>query len=357
MHVLVLFPQLYIAEISPKNLRGLFGNMNQLAITVGILLVQALGIGLRYEWLSLIGLVIILLFVTLTSITLHESPRWLISKGKDSQTINRALIWLRGSNCNVIEEKAEIKSHLASEVKLKFTEQMRALKARPVYHPIILAALLMFFQQFSGINAVVFNGELLLKEADVDNAAVMATITIGVTQVVGSLVGAILTDILGRKVLLITSGLTMCLSMGLLSIYELDLSCNDDYDLQPLAITAMMFYIIGYAIGWGPLPWLMTSEIIPMKARGIGVGIATCVNWICAAIVLGFFGSYENLVKPWGAFLTFSIICLLSAIFVRVFIPETKGKSLEQIEEIFNKGLKRKSTDDEEHVPLLSKTI
>ena len=356
MHVLVLFPQLYIAEISPKNLRGLFGNMNQLAITVGILLVQALGIGLHYEWLSLIGLVIILLFVTLTSMTLHESPRWLISQGKNPQA-NKVLKWLRGSNSNVSEEVTEIKSQLANEVKLKFTEQMRALKARPVYHPIILAALLMFFQQFSGINAVVFNGELLLKEADVDNAAIMATIAIGVTQVVGSLVGAILTDILGRKVLLITSGLTMCLSMGLLSIYELDLSCNDDHDLQPLAITAMMFYIIGYAIGWGALPWLMASELIPMKARGIGVGIATCVNWICAAIVLGFFGSYENLVKPWGAFLTFSIICLLSAIFVRIFIPETKGKSLEQIENFFNKGLKRIHTDSEEHIPLLTKTI
>ena len=337
--------------------------MNQLAITVGILLVQALGIGLSYEWLSLIGLVIILLFVTLTSMTLCESPRWLISQGKNSQA-NKVLLWLRGRNSIniVIEEKTEIESQLVKEIKQPFTEQIKALKARPVYHPLILAVLLMFFQQFSGINAVVFNGELILEDASVGDAAVMATITIGVTQVVGSLVGAILTDILGRKVLLMISGITMCLSMGLLSIYfskneplcspPTDSKCKDN--LYPLAITAMMFYIIGYAIGWGALPWLMASELIPMKARGVGVGIATCVNWICAAIVLGFFGSYEDLVKPWGAFLTFSIICLSSAIFVAVFIPETKGKSLEQIEEIFNKDLKH--TDNKEKIPLLSKS-
>ena len=165
---------------------------------------------------------------------------------------------------------------------------------------------------------MIFNGQQIIEQADVSNAAVMAIITIGVAQVVATLVGVILTDhdILGRKILLITGGLTMCLSMAVLSVYDLlnnkpycdpphDSKCIDN--LQPLAITAVMFYIVGFSIGWGALPWLMASELIPMRVQGAGVGIATCVNWICAAIVLGFFGIYQNLIKPWGTFLTFCI--------------------------------------------------
>ena len=319
--------------------------MNQLAVTIGVLLVQALGIGLSYDWLSVIGLVIMLLFVPLTSLTLRESPRWLISQGKSLQA-GKVLAWLRGPNFNVNEEQMEIEAQLANEEKLTYGEQMKALATRPVFHPLVLAILLMFFQQFSGINAVIFNGQQIIEQAGVSNAAVIASITIGVAQVVATLVGVILTDILGRKILLITGGITMCLSMAVLSIYDLLKNkpyCHPPHDpkfidnLQPLAITAVMFYIVGFSIGWGALPWLMASELIPMKVRGTGVGIATCVNWICAAIVLGSFGSYQNLVKPWGTFLTFCIICLLSVIFVVIFTPETKGKSLEEIEGHFNR--------------------
>ena len=340
-----LFLQLYIAEISPRDLRGLFGAMNQLAVTIGVLLVQALGIKLNYEWLCIGGLVIMLLFVPLTSMTLRESPRWLISQGRNLQA-GKVLAWLRGPNFNVNKEQMEIEAQLASEETLTLKEQMRVLATRPAFHPLVLAMLLMFFQQFSGINAVIFNGQQIIEQAGVDNAAVMATITIGIAQVVATLIGVILTDILGRKVLLITGGIIMCLSMAVLSVYDLlknepychppdDPKCKDN--LQPLAITAVMCYIVGFSIGWGALPWLMASELIPMRVRGTGVGIATFVNWTCAAIVLGFFGSYQNLVEPWGTFLTFCVICLLSIIFVAVFTPETKGKSLEEIEGHFNR--------------------
>ena len=336
--------QLYIAEISPRELRGLFGAMNQLAATVGVLLVLALGIGLSYDWLCVVALAAMLLFVLLTSATLYESPRWLISQGRDLQAC-KVLMWLRGPSFDVRKEQTDIKTQLNNEGNLKIIERIRALATRPVLHPLILAMLLMFFQQFSGINAVVFNGEEIIKQAGVSNAAVMAAITIGFTQVVGSLIGVILNDIVGRKVLLVISGITMFLSMICLSIYDLlrnepycdppdDPKCKDN--LQPLAITAIIFYITGFSVGWGGVPWLMASELIPMKVRGIGVGIATCVNWLCAVIVLISYGSYEDLVMPWGAFLTFGVICLFSVIFVVVFTPETKGKSLEEIELIYN---------------------
>ena len=117
-----------------------------------------------------------LLFVPLTSMTLRESPRWLISQGRNLQA-GKVLAWLRGPNFNVNKEQMEIEAQLASEETLTLKEQMRVLATRPAFHPLVLAMLLMFFQQFSGINAVIFNGQQIIEQAGVDNAAVMATIT------------------------------------------------------------------------------------------------------------------------------------------------------------------------------------
>lgn len=106
-------------------------------------------------------------------------------------------------------------------------------------------------------------------------------------------------------------------------------------NLEPLAITSMMCYIIGFSIGWGALPWLLSSEIIPMRVRGIGMGIATFVNFSFVAIITGAFEDYQKAVRLWGAFWSFGLMCFLAVIFVAVFIPETKGKSLEEIERYF----------------------
>ena len=97
----------------------------------------------------------------------------------------------------------------------------------------------------------------------------------------------------------------------------------------------MACYIMGFSLGWGAITFLITSEPIPLRIRGAGVGIATCVNWIAAIIITGGFKDYEKAVKPWGVSWSFSLMCFLAVIFVAVFIPETKGRSLEQIESYF----------------------
>ena len=326
--------------------------MNQLALTVGTLLVQALGIRLHYQWLCVIALAILLVYVPLSAMTLKESPRWLIKKGDDLRSF-KALTWLRGPFYDIKQERAEIKVQIESEEKLTLLERFRSFSNCDAFHPLILAMFLMFFQQFSGINAIIFNAQPIFEEAKVSNAAVVTAISVGAAQVVATLIGVMLADIYGRKILLVVGGLTMCASLAVLSVYDFlknepychpdavpaDPKCKDN--LQPLAIIVMMFYIVGFSIGWGALPWLLTFEIIPLRVKGAGVGIATCFNWICAGIVLLFFGNYQETVKTWGTFLSFAVICLLSVIFVLVFIPETKGKSLEEIEGYFNRKSKQ----------------
>lgn len=323
--------------------------MAQLAITVGVFTVEASGIGLDYEWLSVIALAVFAVFVPLV-MTLVETPRWLISKGRNLQA-GRVLLWLRGKTYAIVQEQVEIEQQIASEKELSIWESMHAFKTKPVLHPMVLTLSLMFLQQFSGINAVIFNAQKIFEDSRVSNAALVASLAVGSVQVVATFFGFLLTDVLGRRILLIVGGLVMACSMVGMGTYAYLTNqpyCHPDAsssgnststgcvkNLEPLAITSMMFYIIGFSIGWGALPWLLSSEIIPMRVRGVGMGIATFANFSFAAIVTGTFEDYQRAVQQWGTFWSFGLICFLAVIFVAIFIPETKGKSLEEIERYF----------------------
>ena len=319
--------------------------MNQLAVTVGTMLVQALGIKLDYVWLSVVGITLMVIFAPLVALTLKESPRWLIIKGKKAMAIN-SLSWLRGPDYDVDLEVQEIETQLAGEEK-SLIQIVRTICSWPVLYPIILSVFLMFFQDFVGYYAVIFNGEEIFEEAGVSNAAVITFISIGLVQFIATFIGAFLTDIFGRKLLLMIGSVTMCLGMMGLSTYDFlknepycdppgDSKCKNN--LEPLAIASMVVYMGGFSIGWGALPWLMTSEMIPTRVKGPGVGIVTCISWIFTVIVLSAFGSYEEAVKPWGTFLTFAVFSIISLFFIAIFLPETKGKSLEEIERHFNRN-------------------
>ena len=325
--------------------------MAQLAITLGIFTVEASGIVLEYEWLSVMALGVFAIFIPLIT-TLVETPRWLISNRKNQQA-GKALLWLRGRRFPITKEQAEIEQQLASENKVSIWESIQAFKTKPALHPMILVLTLMFLQQFSGINAVVFNAQKIFEDSRVSNAALVASLAIGSVQVVATFFGFILTDVLGRRILLIVGGLIMACSMVGMGTYGYLTNkpyCHPDTsmdvnsttattgcveNLQPLAITSMMCYMIGFSIGWGALPWLLSSEIIPMRVRGVGMGIATFANFSFAAIITGSFEAYQEAVQTWGTFWSFGLICFLSVIFVAIFIPETKGKSLEEIERYF----------------------
>ena len=325
--------------------------MAQLAITLGVFTVEASGIGLEYEWLSVIALIVFAIFIPLI-MTIVETPRWLISKGRNLKA-SKVLLWLRGRTHSITKEQREIEQQLASENKLTICESIQAFKRKPILHPMILALVMMFFQQFSGINAVVFNAQKIFEDSRVRNPALVTTFAIGGVQVMATFFGLLLTDVLGRRILLMAGGIIMASSMASMGMYAYLTNkpyCNPEAtdrnanlttgcveNLQPLAVTSMIIYIAGFSVGWGALPWLLSSEIIPMRVRGVGMGMATFANFSFAAIVTGGFEGYQQSVRPWGTFWSFGIICLLSVVFVALFIPETKGKSLEEIERYFHR--------------------
>ena len=324
---------MFITEISPTSLRGLYGAANQLAVTIGLFIAQFVGVYINYYWLAVIPLGLTAVFAVFT-VSLYETPRFLISQGKNIEA-GRVLQWLRGKHYDVVNEQREIENQIRSEVKLSFSETIQEFKTRPVYHPLILALLLMFFQQFCGINAIIFNAEDIFRNVTTKDSNLISSFSVGLTQVVATFVGVILTDLLGRRTLLISGAFIMCVSISVAGLYELLHHKHPHDDISAMGISGLVVYNVGFSIGWGALPWLMASELVPMRVRGAGVGIATFLNWLLAAIVTGGYKFYQDAVHPWFAFWSFGVVCLIALLFVAIFLPETKRKSLEDIEKSF----------------------
>lgn len=194
--------------------------------------------------------------------------------------------------------------------------------------------MIMFFQQFSGINAVMFYTVSIFQSAGYKNSE-LATVVIGVVQVIATLVACFLMDKMGRKKLLIIAGSTMALTCTTFGYYYYRMSSGTHANISWLAITSLIIYIIGFSLGWGPIPMLVMSEIFPAPARGAASGIATFTNWFCAFLITKEFIAFQELFGQAGTFWIFGVCCLFGVMFVSKYLPETKGKSLEDIELYF----------------------
>ena len=292
-----------------------------MTLTAGIFCAQFIGNYITYYWLSIIPLAITCTFV-LMMVMLKETPRWLINQGRGTEA-RTILIWLRGPEYDVDKEITETEEQLDSEEKLSMSELIQEFKKRSVYHPILLTIFLMFFRQFNGIMAIMFYVEEIFEQAHVHSPGLVAPLATSGVEIFTTIFVVMLLDIIGRRILLILSAAVMCLSLLSLGVYEFLINepyCHPPDDphckghLYPLAIASMACYILGFSLGWGVIPFLMTSELIPLHVRGAGVGIATCVNWTGSIIITGAFKDYEQVVKPWGVSWSFSLICFLAII-------------------------------------------
>ena len=249
---------------------------------------------------------------------------------------------------------------------VKMSKVLIHFKKRDVVIPLVIMLFIMFFQQIGGLNASTAYSGLIFKEAGVENYRATATYAVGGTEVVFTIISLFIVDLFGRKLLLIISGSGMLLGTVLLGIHFFitrpslctssgnftltdnnimilqSTSSSDDPELcntqfAPLAIVSLILFNAAFSIGWGPVPWVLLGELIPLRVRGVGSGIATLVNWSAAAIVTGFYLDYAEKVQPWFAWWTFSVLNLISILFVALFLFETKGKRLEEIHDRYKK--------------------
>ena len=199
--------------------------------------------------------------------------------------------------------------------------------------------MLMLFQQFSGINAVITYASTMLRDAGISNANV-AAIAIAIVQFIVTGISCLIVDKVGRRILLIIPTAVMCASMAVLgaSRYYADFPSS-------VTLVTLCCFISGFSLGLGPIPWLIMSEIFPTKVRGVASGIATQVNWLGVFIVIKFYDDMTASMHFYGTYWFFAAVCFLCVIYVFVFLPETKGKTLEEVEELFANHRDLRDTD------------
>ena len=332
----------YVAELSPGPLRGLFGGMSGVSVAVGVLLIQLCGIipGATYYWLPVLPLITLNIFAFLMALTTKETPRWL-QKTRRIKGAKLVLQWLRGEEYDVDKEQKEIANQIAQDKKQNIVQKF---KKKSALYPLLLGSLLRIFQQLSGITAVVFYSQVIFSgvRGISDNADVVATFCVGATQVIGTLFFLPFVDKFGRRKLLLVTGLIVCVSaasMGIYYIFNSKPYCDPDNEeenecvtgLNPVAIISLMVYTSAFSAAWIAVPILVGVELLPLDVRGTGSGINTFVGWFASTVLLLSFEPYQEAVNPWGVFFTFSFVMLCGVVFVYKFIPETKGKTLEEI--------------------------
>ncbi|KAK5856558.1 hypothetical protein PBY51_008145 [Eleginops maclovinus] len=349
----------YISEISHKRLRGAMGSCPQITAVTGALVLYALGLVLPWRWLAVMGGVPALLMVVLLAF-MPRSPRRLIKLGREQQA-EKALQWLRGKHYDTQVEISDIKRSINTQPEVTWSQL-----ATPVYYrPILISVGMRFLMQMTGITAILVYLEPIFSKSKVSLPARFDAVIVGAFRLVAVATAAFLVDKAGRKALLYTSSMLMFGSSLTLTIishttpcppgpFPPNLTVSLDYishnaignaleasqqtsaGLIPLISTIV--FIVGYAMGWGPITWLLMSEVLPLVTRGVASGLCVAVSWLTAfALTQAFVHLVEDhsLFVPYLFFTVVSVFCLL---FTAVCIPETKGRSLEEIENYFRTG-------------------
>lgn len=319
----------YLAETVQPEVRGTLGLLPTTIGNIGVLTGFVAGNYLNWSELAILGACLPVPFIICMCL-IPETPRWYISKNKTIQAKN-ALQWLRGKSTDITSEMHEIENtHILSR---KYATKLRDLFSHRYMKPMAQSLGLMLFQQLSGINAVIFYTVSIFDAAGSDIDSKLCTIIVGVVNFVATFVANCLIDKLGRKVLLYISDVLMILSLGILgTFFYMKEEGHDVSNYGWLPLVSLMVFAAAFSLGFGPIPWLMMGEVFPGKIRGAAAAFATTFNWSCTFLVTKTFTDIIHSIGIYGAFWLFAGILLVGLFFVIFCVPETRGKSLEDIE-------------------------
>ncbi|XP_060516393.1 facilitated trehalose transporter Tret1-like isoform X5 [Cylas formicarius] len=328
--ILSLTLPVYLAETIQPEVRGTLGLLPTAFGNIGILLCYLFGTFYEWQALALVGVILSVPFVIVFWV-IRETPRFLISRGKEEET-KEALKWLRGPSSDIDKEFYELKKSQEDSDEDKFSVTVLFSKNNLKLLGIMLG--LMGFQQFSGINAVIFNTTKIFKETGSNMDEAISTTIVGIVNFISTFIAAVLVDRLGRKILLYISSVSMVLSLSVLGVYFF-LKDAIHYDVKPfglLPLISFIVYVLGFSLGFGPVPWLMMGEILPAKIRGPAASVATAFNWTCTFIVTKIFLLLANAIGFHYTFWIFGGVVAIGLVFVIAVVPETRGQSLADIE-------------------------
>lgn len=329
---------LYLSETAPAKIRGSMGTLFQLMITIGIFLISVTNVlivkifvnplhSLPLMFLT-ISLFAALMFIG--SLMLPESPRWLMLKGRREDTLkvlNKTLNSQEEIDLEIKEIEETLHGPKGAGIEIIFKGYF--------FKALVVGILLQMFQQLVGINMMIYYAPTIFKYAGI--TGIIGMMTVPTVNMLFTFPAIPLVEKWGRKKLLYVGAAAMLVTMLAAGLAFRSIAGISDPSRiggapKTILLTAAIVYIFGFAISWGPVVWLVCSEIFPLEGREVGMTITTMVNWTFAGLVMANALTFMKKFGNSSIFYLFAGFCVLAIIFVAVFVPETKGITLEEIE-------------------------
>lgn len=325
----------YISEIAPSRWRGMMVTLYQLAITVGIAVSYWVDLAFAHAgmgWPPMFAIAVVPSLIFLGGMLFNpETPRWLASRGRwaeaelvlahitDEQNTTVALEEIRNS-LNSGEEHGALRKLLQPGLRLA----------------LMVGVGLAVFQQLVGINTIIYYAPTIfgLVGFGSNTAAILATSVIGVVNVLSTIAASILVDRAGRRPLLLWGSAGMVISLLTLSL----IFALNSAHVGGLTLGMLMLYIVAFAIGMGPVFWVMSAELFPTQVRATGASISTLSNWVANLLVSVTFLSLINAIGISSTFILYAALGVVAFLFILRYVPETRRKSLESIERYWANG-------------------
>ena len=343
---MLLVTPLYVGEISQDDIRGTLGSFLLLFLNSGMFASYILGAYVSFHAYAVSGVIFSSLYLA-ANLWLPESPVYLLTKDKHAEALV-SLKQLRGDNNQLAEHELEALTRTIAESKETTKATIKDVLSSKISRlGLIIGVVLCTNQQFCGIFAVQSYIGNIFQSSGSDLSPEMAAIIVGAIQVVGSSVSSLLMDRAGRKFLIIVSNTFMAFSLVSIGIYFYLKSVEASTDgLNWLPVTALSIFVLSFALGMGPVPFVMLSEILSPQTKGLITWISITSLWLCAFIVGKFFSTISNAVGIHICFWFFALVCIAGTVFHVLILPETKNKSLEVILKELGGRKKRKENND-----------
>ncbi|XP_058811697.1 facilitated trehalose transporter Tret1-like [Topomyia yanbarensis] len=327
---------MYIGEIASNEYRGALGSLMQLCIVSGILYVYVIGPYVSYHALQWACLALPVLFAG-TFFFMPETPTFYITKGRQSDAI-KSLQFLRGKSADGVQDEMKETTQSVEEAMRNKASVMDLFKSKGNVKALIICSGLISFQQLSGINVILFYSQTIFAKTGSSLAPAISTILVGIVQVLASGATPLIVDRLGRKPILLVSAAGMCLAHGTMGLYfYMDYIKSDAVDsISWLPIFSLIFFVTVYCVGFGPLPWAVLGEMFPANVKSIASSIVASNCWVLGFLVLQFFSTLDEAVGSHWSFWIFGIMCGVAFVFTLTTVMETKGMSLQQIQDKLN---------------------
>ncbi|WP_182475220.1 sugar porter family MFS transporter [Staphylococcus xylosus] len=316
----------YLSEMAPTEQRGSLSSLNQLMITIGILSSYLINYAFTpiEGWRWMLGLAIVPSVILLIGVAfMPESPRWLLEHR--SEKAARDVMKLTFKDSEIDKEIADMK-----EINSISESTWNVLKSPWLRPTLIIGCIFALLQQIIGINAIIYYAPTIFNKAGLGNAtSILGTVGIGTVNVLITIVAIMIIDKIDRKRLLVIGNIGMVASLLIMAVLIWTIGIQSS---AWIIVACLTLFIIFFGFTWGPVLWVMLPELFPMRARGAATGVAALVLSIGSLLVAQFFPILTDVLPVEQVFLIFAAIGICALIFVIKYLPETRGRSLEEIE-------------------------